>query len=141
MLSEHNEHQEVEGSSDRGFGLSVGGILALIGAYRIWPNEALDTIGIVLLIIATPLIFFGCVYPSILAPLNRAWMKLGLIMFKVVNPVIMFAVYVLTIVPIGLMLKIASKDPMRMKFDKTTKTYWIERDPVGPAPETMKNQF
>lgn len=141
MLSEHNEHSQIEGPSDRSFGLTVGGILLLIEIYRLWGIWKFDTIGIILLAIATPLIVLGCVYPSLLALFNRAWMKLGLIMFKVVNPVIMFAVYVLTIIPIGFILRITGKDPMRMQLDKEAKTYWIERNPVGPSPESMKNQF
>lgn len=141
MHTELQEHHEVEGSSDRSFGLTVGGILALIETYRLYSSGVLDTIGIILLAIATPLILLGLIYPSLLAPLNKAWMKLGLLMFKVVNPIIMFAVYVLTIVPIGFLLKISGKDPMRLKLEKEATSYWIERDPVGPKPESMKNQF
>jgi cytochrome c biogenesis factor len=141
MHAEHQEHQEIEGSSDRSFGLTVGGILALIEAYRLWSSGTLDTIGIVLLTIAVPLMLLGLVYPPVLAPLNRAWMKLGLIMFKVVNPIIMFVVYVLTIVPIGLIMRMVGKDPLRIKLEKDAKSYWIERDPAGPSPESMKNQF
>ncbi len=141
MHAEHQEHQEIEGSSDRSFGLTVGGILALIEAYRLWSSGTLDTIGIVLLVIAVPLMVLGLVYPKILAPLNKAWMKLGMFMFKIVNPIIMFAIYILTIVPIGLLLRLSGKDPLRIKLDKDAKSYWIERDPAGPAPESMKNQF
>ena len=141
MHEEHQSTHEIETSSDRSFGLTVGGILALIEAYRLWSSGALDTLGIVLLAIAAPLLFFGLVYPKILAPLNKAWIKLGFLMFKIVNPIIMFLVYALTIVPIGLLLKLFGKDPMRLKLEKDAKTYWIERDPAGPSPESMKNQF
>ncbi|WP_135081574.1 SxtJ family membrane protein [Terasakiella sp. SH-1] len=141
MQTEHQEHHEIEGSSDRSFGLTVGGILALIEAYRLWSSNMLDTIGIVLLSIALPLLILGLTYPALLAPLNKAWMKLGFIMFKVVNPVIMFAVYVLTIIPIGLLLRLFGKDPLHLKLEPNAKSYWIERDPAGPSPETMKNQF
>jgi len=141
MLSEHQEHHQVEGSSDRSFGLTVGGILLLIEVYRLWGTWEVDTVGVVLLCISIPLIVLGCILPTLLAPLNKAWIKLGFIMFRVVNPIIMFAVYVLTIVPIGLLLKVTGKDPMRMKLDRDAKSYWIEREPAGPAPESMKNQF
>ncbi len=141
MHTEHQEHHEIEGSSDRSFGLTVGGILLLIEAVRLWKSGLVDTTGIILLIVAVPLLVLGLVYPKILAPLNKAWTKLGLVMFKVVNPVIMFAVYILTIVPIGLMMKVMGKDPLHLKLDKSAKSYWIERDPAGPSPESMKKQF
>ncbi len=35
----------------------------------------------------------------------------------------------------------AGKDPLRLRFDRQAKTYWIERGPRGPAPDSMKNQF
>ncbi|WP_028878158.1 SxtJ family membrane protein [Terasakiella pusilla] len=141
MHEEHQSTHEIETSSDRSFGLTVGGILALIAAYRLWSSGILDTFGIILLAIAVPLFLLGLVYPKILAPLNKAWTKLGFLMFKIVNPIIMFLVYVITIVPIGLLMRLAGKDPMRMKLDKEAKSYWIERDPAGPSPESMKKQF
>lgn len=141
MHEEHQSTHEIETSSDRSFGLTVGGILALIEAYRLWSSGMLDTLGIVLLCVAAPLFLLGLIYPKALAPLNKAWTKLGFLMFKIVNPIIMFAIYVLTIVPIGLILKVMGKDPMRMKLEKDAKTYWIERDPAGPSPESMTKQF
>jgi len=141
MQEEHQGTHEIESSSDRSFGLTVGGILALIEAYRLWSSGMIDTLGIVLLCVAGPLLVLGLIYPPILAPLNKAWTKLGLVMFKVVNPIVMFAVYVITIVPIGLLLRLSGKDPLRMKLEPEAKSYWIERDPAGPSPESMKNQF
>lgn len=141
MLEEYRETHEIESSSDRSFGLTVGGILALIEGYRFWSSSSVDTAGIVLLALAVPLLVLGLVYPPLLAPLNKGWTKLGLLMFKVVNPLIMLGIYVLTIIPIGLILRLSGKDPLRIKLDKEAESYWIERDPVGPPPESMKNQF
>ncbi len=141
MHAEYQEHQEIQGASDRSFGLTVGGILLLIEAYRLYSSGEVDMIGVVLLCISIPLLVLGLIYPRILAPLNKAWLKLGSIMFRVVNPVIMFFVYALTVVPIGLILKLSGKDLLNIKLDKSIKSYWVERDPAGPSPESMKNQF
>ncbi len=141
MHEEHQATHEIETSSDRSFGLTVGGILALIEAYRLWSSGILDTLGIILLCIAAPLLVFGFVYPKILTPLNKAWTKLGFLMFKIVNPIIMLLIYALTIVPIGVIMRLAGKDPLRLKLEPEAKTYWIERDPVGPSPDSMKKQF
>jgi hypothetical protein len=46
-----------------------------------------------------------------------------------------------TIVPIGLILRATGKDPLRLKFDRDAKSYWIPRDPPGPAPDSMPHQF
>lgn len=79
--------------------------------------------------------------PRSLAGLHRAWIKLGLVMFKVVNPVVLGVVYLTTVVPIGLLMRARGHDPLKLKRDPEAKSYWLERDPPGPAPETMSNQF
>ena len=132
--------ETVEGPSDRSFGLTVGGILLLIAAWRSWPDGpgAIDT---VLFAIALGLIGFGLLRPAPLAPLNRAWMRLGVLLSKVVSPVVLFLVYATTVVPIGLIRRALGHDPLSLKFDPKADSYWIRKEPPGPAPETMTNQF
>jgi hypothetical protein len=131
---------EVKSGSDRGFGLTVGGILLLIALVRAyfyglgWVQYGLGGIGVALLVL-------GLFAPGSLRGLNRAWMKLGLILFKVVNPIVLALIYGTTMVPIGLVMRAIGHDPLRLKLDPKADSYWIPRDPPGPAPETMINQF
>ena len=46
-----------------------------------------------------------------------------------------------TVAPIGLLMRLFGKNPLRLKFDRVAHSYWIERNPPGPAGATMKNQF
>lgn len=149
-MSTHEEFRRdetVEGSSDRGFGLTVGGILLAIAFARIglsWWSSGGIVLGLVEWIlggVGIPLLLFGFIAPSLLAPLNKAWTKLGLLLFKIVNPIVLGLIFLLTILPIGLLLRAFGKDPLRLKFEPDAKTYWIERDPPGPAPDTMPQQF
>ncbi len=139
--------EEIEGSSDRSFGLTVGGILLAIAFVRIglrWWSSGLVTLGWLdwcLSGIGLVLVVLGLIIPSSLSLLNRGWTKLGLVLFKVVNPIVLGLIYGLTIIPIGLALRASGKDLLRLKFDPDAKSYWIERDPPGPAPETMSQQF
>jgi hypothetical protein len=131
---------EVKSGSDRGFGLTVGGILLLITLVRAyfhglgWVQYGLGGIALVLVVL-------GLVAPGSLRGLNRAWMKLGLILFEVVNPIVLAVIYGTTMVPIGLMMRATGRDPLRLKLDPEADSYWIPRDPPGPAPESMINQF
>ena len=50
-------------------------------------------------------------------------------------------VFYTTVVPIGLIMRLSGKDPLRLKFDRAARSYWIERDPPGPAGAQMKKQF
>jgi hypothetical protein len=139
--------ESVEGSSDRGFGLTVGGILLAIALVRVglgWWSSGAIVLGWVewgLGGVGLPLILFGLIAPAILAPLNKAWTKLGLLLFTIVNPIVLGLIFLLTIVPIGLALRLFGKDPLRLSFDPKAESYWIPRDPPGPEPESMPQQF
>lgn len=141
MRTENTVAEPQTGPTNRSFGLTVGGIFLVIEGLRYWHSQYVDALGYVLLGISIPLILGGLLAPSALTPLNKAWMKLGLVLHKIVNPVVMLIIYASAICTTGLILKILRKDPLRLKLDPDTKTYWIRRDPSDPAPETMKNQF
>jgi hypothetical protein len=143
-MSTHEDfsrREEVKGSSDRGFGLTVGGILLLIAAVRTWLHEGYGTIELALAGIGVMLMVLGLIAPGSLAGLNRAWIRLGLIMFKVVNPLVLGLIFLVAIVPVGLIMRVVGYDPLRLKRDPQASTYWVRREPPGPAPETMIQQF
>jgi hypothetical protein len=79
--------------------------------------------------------------PKVLAPLNRQWMRVGVLLGKVVSPIALAVVFLLAIVPTGWLLRRFGKDPLRLARDVAAETYWISRQPPGPAPSTMNRQF
>jgi hypothetical protein len=123
--------------SDRTFGLVMAAALAVVSLMngwhlgRLWPWTS---VGAVLFAVA------AWVRPSSLHFLNRLWMKLGLLMHKVVNPVIMGLLFYGTILPTGLVMRLLGKDLLRLKREPKAETYWIARAP-GPSPESMRDQF
>jgi hypothetical protein len=141
LHEDYRRPETVKGSSDRGFGLTVGGILLLIAAVRVWRHAGYGAIELVLGAVGLCLIVLALVRAQSLSGLNRAWTRLGLVLFKVVNPVVLGLIYLITIVPIGLVLRACGHDPLRLKRDPSASTYWVKREPPGPAPETMINQF
>ena len=144
MTSLHEDYrraEEVKGSSDRGFGLTVGGILLLIAALRTWLHDGYGVLEPAFAAAGLCLVVLALVRASSLAGLNRAWTRLGLLLFKVVNPVVLGLIFLITIVPIGLLMRACGKDPLRLKPDPSASTYWVKREPPGPAPETMTQQF
>lgn len=141
-LHEGLDRQEsIKGGSNRGFGLTVGGVLMAIAAYRIFASGSPDLFSYVLLAAGSLLVVFGLLFPIWLAPLNRAWTRLGIVMSKVVNPIVLALIFLTTVVPIGLAMRLAGKDPLRLKSDPDAESYWIGREPPGPAPDSIKNQF
>jgi len=83
----------------------------------------------------------AAIAPALLAPLNRAWMAFGLLLGRIISPLVMGLIFFGVVTPIALLARLRGVDPMRRRFDPGAKTYWIERDPPGPDPATMERQF
>lgn len=134
----YSRDEKVEGSSNRSFGLVFAAFFGVIGLLplvmgrppRVWP-------------ILTGLLFLlaALLFPSALAPLNRLWFKLGLLLHRVVSPIALGIMFFLVFTPMGLLMRAMGKDPLRLRRDANAQTYWIDRQPPGPAPESLKDQF
>jgi hypothetical protein len=115
----------------------MGAALALLGLInrwhtgRLWPWE---------LILAVLFLAAAWLKPPLLHPLNRLWMKLGLLMHRIVNPIVMGLLFYGTIWPTGLVMRMRGRDLLRLKREPSSDSYWISRAP-GPQPETMRDQF
>ncbi len=138
--STHESFIREEGSepgSDRTFGLVMAGALAAVSLLngwhhgRLWPWTSAATV--VFLIAAW-------LRPAVLHPVNRLWMKLGLLLHKIVNPIVMGLLFYGSILPTSLVMRMRGRDLLRLRRDPDAATYWIARVP-GPAPETMRDQF
>ena len=129
---------EVRPGSERAFGLVFAAFLAAVGlapltaggAPRWWALAAAGAFAALAL-----------AWPRALEPLNRLWFAFGRLLNRTVNPVVMGIIFFLAVTPTALVMRLLGKDPLRLGFDRTANSYWIERSPPGPAPETMRNQF
>jgi len=79
--------------------------------------------------------------PTLLAPLNRLWTRFGLLLHRIVSPVVLGIMFFLVVTPMGLLMRAFGKDPLRLRFEKDLPSYWINRNPPGPAPDTLDHQF
>jgi hypothetical protein len=140
MHESHEEYSRVAGPSNRSFGLTVGSILVLFAAARWFFSGGIE-ITAVLFAVGLGLVAAALLRPSLLTTLNRAWMRLGYLLARVVNPVIMFVVYALVFAPIGLVMRLNGRDALNLKAAPGTRSYWIDRRPPGPPPESLPNQF
>jgi hypothetical protein len=130
--------EKIMAGSDRSFGFVMAGALALVTALNFWHAGRLWpwTGGLAALFLAAALL-----RPATLNPLNRIWLKFGLLLHSVVNPIVMGLVFYGTVLPTGLVMRALGKDLLRLQRQPDAASYWIVRQPPGPAPETMKDQF
>lgn len=127
-----------EGSSDRAFGLVFAAVFLLIavfpllfgGALRLWSLFVCLGFGAVALL-----------QPRLLSPLNRLWMRLGLFLHRIVSPVVLGIMFFGVVTPMGMLMRLFGKDPLRLRVDAQADSYWIERRPPGPKPESFPDQF
>jgi hypothetical protein len=131
------EHQ-VEGSSNRSFGLVFAAIFLLVACWPLFHRElprwwALGVAGVFAVVAIGK--------PALLTYPNRLWTGLGLLLGKVVSPVALGILFYGVVAPIGLLVRVTGKDPLRLKLDSGADSYWIRREPPGPPPDSMTNQF
>ena len=130
--------EKIVTGSDRSFGLVMTVALAAVTALNAWHSGKLWpwTGGLAALLVAAALL-----RPAVLHPLNLVWLRFGLLLHKVVNPVVMALLFYGTVLPTGLIMRLMGKDLLRLKRQPDADSYWIARQPPGPSPGTMRDQF
>jgi hypothetical protein len=124
--------------SNRSFGTLFVVVFALIGAYGWWRGGATYPWAFALSALT---LLLTLAKPDWLAPANRAWMKLAEILHRIVSPVALGIVFFGVLTPMGFAMRLFGRDTMQRRFDPSARTYWIERDPPGPDPSGLPNQF
>ena len=125
---------DIKISSNRSFGIVFFVVFFLIALYPLINNE---DIRIWSLIISLIFLILGLINSRILNPLNKLWFKFGILLGKIVSPIIMGIIFFLVVTPTGLIMRLLQKDILALKYNKK-KSYWIEK--TGPKSK-MKNQF
>ena len=129
---------EFQGSSSRSFGLVMAGFFLAVGGWPMLRGGALRPWAL------GAGIAFGAVAlarPSVLDPLNRAWIRLGLLLQRVVSPVVLGLLFFAVITPVALLMRLLGRATLSLGFDRSARSYWIDRRPPGPAPDSMRQQF
>jgi hypothetical protein len=134
-----NRHTEVEGSSNRSFGLVFAVVFVIVAAWP-WVFGG-GTVRTWALAVAGAFAALAFIAPGVLGGLNRLWMKFGLLLGRIVSPIALGVLFFLVFTPMGVLFRMAGKDPLRLRKPSEASTYWVARTPPGPAPESLKNQF
>ena len=130
--------EEVQGSSDRTFGLVFAAVFGVIAVLPLLGGR--DSRWWSLMVSA---VFFGAAVlrPGLLSPLNRLWLRLGLVLHRIVNPVVLGVLFYGVVTPTALLMRLMGKDPLNRRFEPSADSYWIQRRPPGPSADSMKRQF
>jgi hypothetical protein len=125
-------------ASERNFGLVFAAVFAIIAGMRLWRGHS-DAMW--WLMPAFVFAALGLFWTAPLVPLNRLWARFGRLLHAIVNPIVLALLFALAIVPIGIMMRLAGKDPLRLRRDPSASTYWLPYDSTSRRANRMEDQF
>jgi hypothetical protein len=138
----HQPSDSLNGSklpSERIFGIVFVGIFLILAGYG-WYKQFSNTWINVFLVLAFVFLLCTLIAPKLLRPLNKAWYKLGLFLGRFVSPIVLGILFFIVITPVAVVTRLAGRDTLRLR-KQSTDSYWIDRKPPGPDPESFKQQF
>jgi hypothetical protein len=141
MVASHERlsaEEEVRSGSDRSFGIVFAVVFTLIALFPLLHGAS---IRLWALAIAAVFAGLGFLWPALLAPLNRLWFRFGLLLHKIVNPLVLGLMFFVIITPVAAITRLFGGKLLSLGYDKSLPSYWQRRSPPGPEPETIRNQF
>ena len=121
----------------RAFGFLVGGIFAILGMLPlVWHGEG---IRLWALLLGGLLILLGLVWPRLLGPIYRVWMAIGHLLGWINTRIILAVIFYGMFTPASVILRLAGKDLIQLRFDPTAASYRVPRSPRQAT--HLKHQF
>jgi hypothetical protein len=136
-----DRQDDVKQSSDRNFGLVMAGVFLVVALLPLVWRFSLGAVHWWAVGVSVMFATLALTWTAPLAPLNKLWLQFGLLLHKIVSPIVLGLLFYVAVMPTGLIMRLLGKDPLRLRRDPNAKSYWIIRTPPGPPPDTMKNQF
>lgn len=134
MLEKLNK-EKIKIGTERNFGLVFSIVFLIIAFYPLFQGSKINIWALFIFIF---FLLFTFVYPRIFKIPNFLWFKFGLLLGKIVTPIVLMIIYFFVITPIGIILRLFGKNILNMKIDKNQKSYWINR---SSDLNSFKNQF
>ena len=121
----------------RHFAFLVGGIFLFISIWPlIWRGESVRLWAVFPALILVPL---AIIAPLLLAPIYKGWMAVGHVLGWVNTRLLLGILYYGLIVPMGTVMKLMGRDPMRRQYVRDTDSYRVLRQRRDPS--HMRNMF
>ena len=127
-------NNKIKLGSNRSFGIVFFIVFLIIAIYPLLND---NSIRLWSLIIGIIFLILGIINSKVLTPLNILWMKFGLLLGKIVSPIVMGFVFFGVVTPISIIMKLLRKDLLNLKRNKK-ETYWLKKEEIK---SNMKNQF
>ena len=127
-------NNKIKLGSNRSFGIVFFVVFLIIAIYPLLND---NSIRLWSLIVGIIFLILGIINSKVLTPFNILWMKFGLLLGKIVSPIVMGFVFFGVVTPISIIMKLLRKDLLYFKRNKK-ETYWLKKEEIK---SNMKNQF
>ena len=107
--------EKIKISSNKSFGVVFFIFFLIVSFYPIL-NES--EMRLWALIISVIFLVLGLVNSKILTPLNKVWFKFGILLGKIVSPIVMGVIFFIVVTPISLIMRLLGKDVLNIKKNK-----------------------
>ena len=121
----NNVDYNIKLPSNQKFGYFFTLVFIIISIYFYF--KEISTLFYIFAIISIVFFLITSFRANILKPLNKLWMKFGLILGKIINPIVMGVIYFFIFSPIGILIRLFGRDELGLRI-KNKKTYWIKRN-------------
>lgn len=125
----------MKSSSDKSFGILFFIVFLIIG---LWPLFFSEKIRLWSLVISISFLLIAFIKPSILATLNKIWIKIGYLLGKLIAPIVMALIFFTLVTPISFLVRCFKKDLLNLSFSKRDVSYWKKRE---KKIESMDKQY
>ena len=115
------------------FGILFFVFFLIIGLY---PLKSDGAIRIWSVLFSLVFLIITIIRPNLLTFLNKLWIKFGILLGRIISPIVMGLVFFFVVTPIGVLVRILKKDVMGLK--RGASSYWINRE---DKLQSMKKQF
>jgi Saxitoxin biosynthesis operon protein SxtJ len=127
--------------TERSFALVFSAFFSLVAVWPVVHGYGVGAGSFYSGAVAAAFLALGLWRPSLLRLPNLWWFRLAILLNRVMSPLVATLLFFCIFAPFGLILRMAGKDLLRLRWDPGASSYWIARDPPGPPASSMRDQF
>ena len=123
--------------SNKSFGILFSSVFGSISIYAYINNNLI--MAVILAVFTSILIFITMISPKVLVTANRLWMNFGLLLGRLISPIVIGVIFFILITPVAILLRLTGRDILKIK--RPLKTNWVGRQHSVPSKNSFKKQF
>ncbi len=133
LISGHKQEIKIKKKNNITFGILFFIFFLIIGLY---PLKSDETIRVWFVVLSLVFLIITIIRPNLFTFLNKLWIKFGILLGKIISPLVMGLVFFIVVTPVGMLVRILKKDTMGLK--RGASSYWINKE---DKIQSMKKQF